>query len=302
MAQGFLQEEDAASKASYGRAVWWIGHRTLLRRALLITWAALDAGLILFAAWAFLDAFVLSYDAEQRAVAEMAVVGQSDLRSFASAHAARPLGLGQAAVFPLGDGRYDFYAPLANPNPEWYAEFRYAFSFPGGETPSQPGFILPGADKPLAFFGHPAPARPPAASLVVRDLVWYRLDPHLISDYATWRDERLAFITEEASFSKDVSLGKDPIPYVRLRIRNAGTYGFWDPVFTILLIRGGSVAGVTRTTLSRFAGGEMRNTSVQWFGTAPAVSKVEVVPDVNLFDPSVYMALEGEATRDARSR
>ena len=60
--------------------------------------------------------------------------------------------------------------------------------------------------------------------------------------------------------------------------------------------------GVNRTTLSALESGDEIEVAVNWFGSLPSVSSVEVVPEINLFDLDAYKALQGESTRDTRTR
>jgi hypothetical protein len=48
--------------------------------------------------------------------------------------------------------------------------------------------------------------------------------------------------------------------------------------------------------------GEEIDVGVNWFGTLPSVSKVEVIPEINIFDIDTYKSLAGETTRDTRTR
>ncbi len=96
---------------------------------------------------------------------------------------------------------------------------------------------------------------------------------------------------EDVAFSRELEIDSEEIGRVSFTVRNTTAYSYWEPSFTILLMRGGSVAGVTRTTLTRLKSGDERSVAVNWFGSLPAVTKVEVIPEVNLFDPDVYMPL-----------
>jgi hypothetical protein len=62
------------------------------------------------------------------------------------------------------------------------------------------------------------------------------------------------------------------------------------------------VVGVNRATLSELESGEATEVVLNWFGTLPSVSEVDVVVELNLFDLSIYKPLEGESTRDTRTR
>lgn len=299
---GFLKEEEKGFKTFYKRSLWWVEHRALLRRIGVIVLAVFDAALLLFSGWTFLDAFVVSVDREDRAVAEVAVVGQTETRNFSIAHAADAMSLGEVQIFTTGDKRYDFYTTLANPNREWYAEFRYTFVIADAETEELSGFILPGEEKPLTYFAYEADSRPSSVRFNIHDLAWHRVDPHAISDYDTWYADRFGWSITNPLFSRDLAIDKEEIGRISFTVSNATAFSYWEPEFYVLLLRGNSVAGVTRTTIDRFESGETREVMINWFGTIPAVTKLEVIPAVNLFDPDAYMPLVGETSSDIRER
>lgn len=286
-----LKPEEKESASFYKRSLWWVEHRARLRKLAVIFLAAFDAVLLLFVIWTFLDAFVLSVDREDRAVAEMAVLRQADLRAFSLAHAARPLEAKLVQVIATGDKQYDFYTTLVNPNEDWYAEFWYVFVTGETTTSEQKGFILPGEGKPIISLGLDAESRPISAKLDLRNVVWRRVDTHEIPDYAAWQSDRFQFDITNISFSRDLQIDSKEIGQIHFTATNRTAFGFWEPVFTVRLLRGGAVVGVTQTTLEQFEAGETRDAAINWFGTIPAVTKIEVIPEVNIFDVDAYMPL-----------
>jgi hypothetical protein len=291
MANGLLREEEKEFKTFYKRALWWVEHREILKQIGLIFWMICDAILIIYASWGLIDGFVLNSDSENRYVATAAIVGQTDLHAFTRAHAAKPIGVGETSVFPLSDRRYDFYTSISNPNTSWYADFEYTFSFKDGETTTQNGFLLPGEEKPLVFLAHTAPTRPMSAGVRLSNVHWHRIDRHVIPDYEQWYADRMNFSFQNILFTKDLQVDSQTIGQASFEVKNRSAFSFWEPNFFILLLRGNSVVGVTRTTLEQFKTGEMREVKVNWFGPLPAVSKVEVIAEMNPFDKDVFMSL-----------
>jgi hypothetical protein len=299
---GFLQEEEKASKSFYQRAVWWIEHRGPLKRIGTALLAVFDATFLAFSAFGLLDAFVLSVDREDRAVAEMVAFGQVDLRQFSLAHAAKPLSVSETQILALSDQRYDFSSTLSNPNKEWYAEFRYAFMVGDQETDEASSFILPSEEKPIVSLAFALESKPARARLEIRHLAWHRVDAHAILDYDRWKEDRLGWEISDVVFSRDLQIDGEEIGRMSFSAVNRTAFSYWEPVFTLRLMRGNSVVGVSRTTMDRFESGDARDVTVHWFGAIPAVTRVEVIPEVNLFNSEEYMPLKGENARDIRER
>jgi hypothetical protein len=124
---GFLKEEEHEFKRFYRLSSWWVNNRGRVHQAGLGLFFAFDFALVAFAGWTFLDGFAVSYARERLAVAEMVAYGQGDLHAQTVAGAAQPLEPGSVTVLALEDGAVDAYAPLVNPNQDWWAEITYTF-------------------------------------------------------------------------------------------------------------------------------------------------------------------------------
>ncbi|MBU0463677.1 MAG: hypothetical protein KKD21_12990, partial [Proteobacteria bacterium] len=75
-------------------------------------------------------------------------------------------------------------------------------------------------------------------------------------------------------------------------VSNDTAYSYWNPKFYILLMKGEKVAGISQTDIQGFDSGEERDILINWFGTLPTVSKVQIVPEVNIFDVDEYSFYE----------
>ena len=299
---GFLLEEEKESRRMHRLSLWWVEHRAFLRRLGYGVFIAVDAIVLLFALFHLMDAFALSYDQEQRVVYEMVVQGQSDLRSYTLANKADDLERSEVRVISIGSDRYDLYATLLNPNDDWWAEFTCMFNTDLGATESVSGFILPGEEKPIVKFAYESTIPVTTAELTIGEITWHRVDHHLIPDYETFASEHLNLIVENAQFTKEVNANNDAYGRSSFTVTNKTAYSYYEPTFYVLLKRGSSVVGVNRATLSELESGESKDVVLNWFGTLPSVSEVEIVLELNVFDLSIYKALEGESTRDTRTR
>jgi hypothetical protein len=298
---GVLLEAEKEYRKQYRMSKWWIEHRDRLRRIGLVAFACFDAIFIIFAVWTFVDTYLVSYQDETRAVLELAAYGQGDLHAYTAATAAKDIEVETAFALVAAEGKYDLYAVVRNPNGDWWAEFDYAFSSSVSVTATAKGFLLPGSEKPLASYGLEASATPRNVTLDITNIVWHRVDKHLTGDYDAWIADRLNFLIEDAAFER-LDLDGKTIGRITFTVENDSAFSYYEPAFTIVLTRGPQVVGVTSTTLSKLDAGESAEVVVNWFGTVPAVNKVEVLPDINPFDISVYKQLEGETTEDTRTR
>lgn len=298
---GVLLEAEKEYQRKYKRSRWWIEHRDGLRRLALAAFAAVDALLVGFAGWTFLDAYALSYDAETRAVLQLAAYGQADLRAYSSATAADPLEAGSALALASVPGAFDLYARVQNPNEAWWAEFEYAFVSGGEEIARGTGFALPGDETAAVVYAVKAPAAPRGLSFELGPVTWHRVDPHETGDYARWIEDRLAVRADDPRFDPAGTDGSD-VARVRFTATNDSAYGYYEPAFLVTLLRGSSVVGVTRAALGSLDAGESREVSVTWPGAPQSATKVEVSVVINPFELASYKPLRGETPEDIRVR
>ncbi|NQV89858.1 hypothetical protein HQ487_00450 [Candidatus Uhrbacteria bacterium] len=299
---GLLLEEEKEFKRMYRLSLWWVEHRDSLRRIGYALFIAFDAVLLLFAGWHLLNAFAIKYGAEERIVMQMVAFGQEDLRGYTVANAADDLEQNDVRVISIGSSRYDLYTELLNPNADWWAEFDYTFTLSEGESQTQKGFILPGQEKPLSELAIESSVPISSAKLVLENIQWHRVDHHLISNYETWSLDRLNLVIEDALFEKETRFDGEVYGRTTFTVANDTAFSYYDVGLYVLLMRGSSVVGVNRTTLSQIVTGEEVEVTVNWFGTLPSATQVVVIPELNIFDVGVYKPLVGETTRDTRTR
>jgi hypothetical protein len=298
----FLLEEEKEFKRFYKLSLWWVEHRALLKKIGIGTLIAFDAVLLLFIAWNVLDVLAINYGKEQREVEKVVVVNQSDLRAYTIANAAQALESDVVRVFSIGKDRYDFFTSVSNPNDDWWAEFTYKFVYTGGETEEKKGYILPNQEKPVVHlaFEFEEPVRVGTFEFV--DVNWHRLDHKIIKNYDDWSKNRLEIEITNQKHTKENPFEKQVIGRTIFSAENKTAYSYYDPVFYILLKKGSSVVGVNQATFSTFESGSEEEVVVNWFGTLPSVSQVEIFLDLNLFDLETYKPLVGETSFDTRTR
>ena len=295
-----LQAEKQDSKL-YRRTLWWVEHRDRLGKIGIILLMIFDACLVLFVLWSLADAFLLSAGAERRALVDAVSLNQEDLHAYTVARAATPISLSNAQAFALGNNKYDFYVSLENTNEDWWAEFEYQFVYDGGSTPVKKGFILPASSKPVTELAFSSEAAVVNAQFQFQTISWHRIDHKVIKDYATWSKDRLGLEILNPTLTQDTTIDAKGLFRTTFTVRNRTAFSYNNPSFHLLLKRGAAVVAVNKTTLQSLAPGEAQDVVVNWFGSVPSASQVEIIPDLNLFDPMLYKELVGSPTIDTRS-
>lgn len=288
---GYLKQEPDEFQRKYKVSSWWLRNKETLRKIGIGLFIAFDTILIGFVLWTFIDTYLVSYQEEQGAVVGMISQGQQDIRSYSQAHAAEPVDTDEPRSFFVQDNRYNVYTTIENPNTEWYATFEYSFNYNGEETDRIPGFVLPGEERPLAILGVESDSTPRGLEINLHNFEWHRVDRQAVGEYEEWKEDHLDFIIEDATFTSDIEVDGERIGRSSFTVTNNTAYSYFEPTFYILLQRGGSVVGVNRAVVSGLEPGEERQVRVNWFGTLPAVTQVEVIPAINIFDEDAYREL-----------
>ncbi len=202
--------------------------------------------------------------------------------------APKPLSVADTLLFGGREDKYDLGTEIANSNETMWAEFEYKFIGANFETKPTRGFILPKSRKFLLNLGFDSPARPLNARLVFDSFNWHRVSRHEYPDYEKYKSERLALSATDVIFGR-TTLPSGALNKVEFTLNNASAYHFWQVPVAIILFRGDQVVGFNVVTLEKLRALESRATTVTWAEGLPAVTRVDVQPEVNILDTSVYM-------------
>lgn len=265
----------------------------------LVIWAIVDAVLMIFflvtvvsyvVQGSFDDARIISTIGQNAGVAHAMTV----------ARLAQPILTNDAQVLTHDATTYDMYAVVENPNTEWYATYNYHFTAGQIITPVKEDSLMPNESRYLTALHVKTDGRPAGAQLVVEDVVWHRIDHHLIANTAEYLAVRNDFQLTNEVYAPDVVLAAETVGRSTFTLKNATAYSYFSPVFTVLLKRGGTVIAINEVTLSQFVTGEARAVEVHWFGNIPTSATVEVVPMINYFDEAVYTKPPSDVLTDPR--
>jgi hypothetical protein len=265
---------------------WWVTHKFMLRRIAGGILIAISLGFYAYSGW---QAFQLFFVQQQDYRQLLANISHDyiDYGTFRSRNAAKPIEISDYAVLGGRDGIYDMLVRLYNPNPQYtVARTVVKFSSNGEPVGEREAFILPGDSTYVGLFGVQLGSAP-NPEVEATDVAWKR-----VHQYEEFSNARLAFAIDEVKFHSPSELGLNqtaPVSSVTFRVRNAGAFNFWRVGFSIVLRSGSSIIGANYITAEQFLAGEERTMEVRWSEPLGAVTDVEVVPEVNILDESVYL-------------
>ena len=270
-------------------ATWWVKHRLLLRRLGYTGLILIAAWIWAYVIWGLLDAYVISYPREQLYTRQIALNQQ--LLGALATDVPKNVGLSDVAVFSASGGRLDMAVDISNPNPQWWADFTYAFDLSGERTPERQGYVLPGSAETLTELGYaPKSAAGSSATLVVTNVRWHRIDPTVVgTSYADYAAKRFNVSFDNVSYDSNVVIGSTSFGQSTFTVFNNSSYGFWDLDLIIRLYNNETLVGISKMTLTDVLPGEHRTIQKVWGTDTAGVNRTEIIPQVNLLDPGAYL-------------
>lgn len=268
---------------------WWVTHKVQVRKVFTLVLGVIALVLVGYAGFGFLDWFFGSGVRERSQLAQMTrqVINYA---SFRERMAPRDLMVGSTSVLNAGEDAYDLVVSVTNPNMTHWVDFDYQF---GSDSPLGSvahDFILPGGIKYIHQLGAESAARPSSPELQLSNLAWHRVDPHVIRpDVTTWAGIRLQLPITDVVFTPPDPSDQLTVSRVTFNVKNDTGFGYRKIGFFVSLMGQAGIVGVNYVTISDLRPGETRRVDASWFSVLPSVSKVEVTPDVNIFDDRSYI-------------
>ncbi len=265
---------------------WFVTHKILLKRILIVVLIALNAALVGFSGYGLVVDLLQGPERDAQ-LAELATPSQS--QAWLAANAPKPLAISNTQVL-APQGKYDLVATVRNGNANYFAHFSYRFAAGDFATALSDGFILPGEEKLVVRLGEISAARPANAGLEISNIAWRRVDRHTIPDWSSFVAEHLDLPVTDVLYDPAVALpdGKT-IGKTTFTVTNRTGYGYYDVKMIVAMYRGATVAGVNSAVFPTLRPGETRQGEVTWYEDLGAVSKITVTPEIDITDDSVYL-------------
>jgi len=269
-------------------ARWWNENQIMVKKVFTVVLAVFAFSFFAYGAWGFADWFIGSGVRERASIA-LLTQNLTNYTAFREASQPKPLVTQSPLSLVSGEGRYDIIAKVSNPNYRWWVEVDYKFKGNGVPDEVYTDYILPTDTRYIYALGIKA-ERKPSASLEIIDLKWHRVDGHVVRpDYLTWATERLDFEITNPEFVPPADSSALPVSRARFTVSNDTAFSYVAAPFFVTLMSGTRVVGVNRVAATRLLSGDVREIEASWFHDLPSVTKVEVRPEINIFDEEVFL-------------
>ncbi|HOX60495.1 MAG TPA: hypothetical protein PLV72_00620 [Candidatus Magasanikbacteria bacterium] len=272
-------------------ARWYIAHKLKMRR--MVVWVlgvfcVVTIGYGIFG-WGYYA--VVGYYRD-KAMLALQVEEASNFANVAQLTGARPLEIGVPTVYSSVTDKVDFITLVRNPNSRWVADVEFKYVFADGETPAVHAFVLPGVEMPLSYFGHTVVgAYPSIVDLKIINVSWKKVNAHLVPDVTAFGGVHANFLVEDFAFTQAGTVSESPTNRIQFILHNNSPYSYWEGRFYVELLSGGTPVGVFYVSVNNFRANERRVIDVRSLSNGLYGDDVRVVPLMNIFDPSEYMAV-----------
>jgi hypothetical protein len=197
----------------------------------------------------------------------------------------QPLAVVDRKIFDMGNGTYSGYARIKNPNSEWgVPEQAYAVTFKSASgapvhAHNASTFILPGADKVIAFPRFSATSAPTTLDLSLVDSPFVR--PVSMPTLSLEIQRRAIDLAANQSVVTAVILNRTPFKLARVDL----------PV--LLFDAKNQVIGANYTNINDLDNNESRSFQYTWFNRINNVSRIEIVPELNIYNRDLFVSSPG---------
>ncbi len=202
------------------------------------------------------------------------------------------LSIFETKILPVQNSKADLFATVVNNHDKFLVFFNYHFEISGQVVSSGSDFVLPGATKYIMALQQPIPAGQLSANFVIDSLSGDRVNPHRIADWAAFQKEHLNIKIDKAVFTPGQDSGlseKINVGQVDFKITNSGAFGYKDLRLIIVLKSNQTIVSINQHIIKDFRSGESKEVSLSWPGVNGFVNQIEIIPDVNVLDDSVYL-------------
>lgn len=266
---------------------WYISHKLQLRQGLVISLILSSLIFYGFSTYRAVMLFLIESQSYQRDIASL-TANYIDYAYFRQAN--KPLDL-QILSFDATDGRegrFDFIAKIANPNPDFVASEVTVQLVAGSKVVAEKtGFIYPTEEKFIIIFGQEV-SQGSNPILRIDQVKWRRY-----RNFEFFAQPRLKFNVSDIKFQPaGRSRGSLPVSTLNFKITNDSAFSYWQVGVNMVLSTGQGVAAANFLALDQFLSGETRTVEMRWHERLSGISKFEILPEVDILDPASFMPVQ----------
>ena len=264
---------------------WYVKHKALLYRIMVIGLISVNAVFILFGLWKWGSYLWGWQDAQKVQESLSASINYTGLHP---RFTAQPIQAINTQIFSSRENKFDAVAELINPNSRFLARFDYYFIVDGVKTLVQKTFLLPGESRLVAYLGINDGAGS-SPIVVLENIKYERISAHKIPDTINWQAYRLNFQVSDFVFLKSLAQEGQNTDAIQFKLTNASPYSYVTPIFYVALLQNGQMVGILPLRLESINSLETKDIDLRNFVSNLSVTEIALYPIINVYDEGVYI-------------
>jgi len=289
------QDRDGLTIKKMEFGLWFLKQKPNFKRIFIIFLVIISAVSWSYSIYGFSYYFAKGINDDEKMIYELVQDGVA-IRDFVEKNYARNLEYSEVLIIDSSqDNKYDFLSKIKNPNKNYYSSFDYCF-FSGDEDFSCSNtFILPNEEKYLFSFSNEINKKQ-NVGMILKNIVWNRINPHDISDWNFFKDSHVDIIIKDIKFDSSKTSGlseKINLNLLSFFIKNNSAYNYSKVNFNILLYKGPLIIGALKYSVFDFLSEEERKININWPGNFGNPDDIEISSELNILDSESYLKHEG---------
>jgi len=265
-------------------SLWFLEHKQQLAKIpaiLLAVWIILTFG---YSILGFID-YALDYKAEQKLMSRTAA-NLIDFSGFQNRHRPKPLIITDPLAIGSSTGSYDFVAQVKNQDEKkGVVSLTYQFTVGDYLAPTSSITILPQQTVYLLSLNNKSVTRFTRVDLNIIDIRWESL-------WQRQQPQEIKLLQTPAQFQTARNSVRS---WVSFMTTNQSLKNIWQVQWQAVLYSGNRIVGVNQITVEELLAGESREIELSWYEKLPKITQIDIVPIVNVYDPSIFYDRPGEA-------
>lgn len=273
--------EDNFTDRELSVATWLVYHKDGVRRISLGIIALIGIGTWGYFLFALADSTLFAMPTRKQATT-LLTASVPPLAQLRPSTSPQELVLSNTEQVGVGSSRGTL-TTIQNPNTDWIARITETT---GANKEQQSLSIAPGDT--AYFFSQDETV----STIDPKAVTWQRVHRADVGDIELYKKIRRNFIIKDATYSADTAAdGKGTVYRARFQATNATPASYWHVPMLVLFYQGDRVASALVTIFDNFKTGETRNGDIVLTDPIGGVSTIEVIPQIDIFDPAAVMPL-----------
>lgn len=268
---------------------WYVTHKLQLRRALVIFLIILSAGFYSYSIYKAVDILIIQGPSFQRDL-NFLTTNLVDYSYYRQANKPDNIQIAEFSAVGGHEGKYDFVAKLKNPNSDFTARQVLVQLLAGGQVVAEKTtFVYPNEEKYVGIFGQQIAGGGNPVIKIAR-IDWFR-----VNKFEELSQPKLRFEISEIEFksARDSGVRGDlPVSTLDFKIKNDTAYNYWRVGVYMVLFGADRIVGANYMALDQFLAGETRELQMRWYESLPSVTRVEILPEVDILNPDSFMPVQ----------